>query len=1150
MTHSIRLLVIRRCETTLSWDQLRSPQISAFLVKPIQEQIRNSETLLNRATLYVLIANTLQFLKEGQTNPGNVGVLKTRALVCELLAMRLLKEYSTRELIDALSYDFHPLQGMATGMITPVPGAPTPAKSNLRAVRISTLEIAIRAESKRFLAHPLVVQQLEAIWAGNIVFHSAADNYHRRPNSPPLFFKSTYGTLDTHGRSKLSSIDPSLRRSVTLYDPRDASLFKLSRLRVPRYRQIFSTLSYAIMLGLFLAVLVEKNLDITVLEVLFWFWSAGYMLDEIVGFTEQGFGLYMTSVWNALDVGILLFFVIYYALRICSIILDDEKDVIARMAYDVLAATAVLLFPRLFSVLDHIRYFSQILIAFRMMTRDLLAILCLIIVACSGFFVIFAVSFGGSKEFTPASAAYALFQILMGFTPAAWDVWDSYNILGKAMLGCFLVLAHFIIVTILVTVMTNSFMAIVQNAEHEHLYLFAVNTISMVKSEALFSYIPPSNIIGWLLTPLRYIMPFKKFIRMNRILIKVTHFPILLPILVYERLILARSEYAPAERVERGRPHARSGPAFGMRAPNMFSPGARLREPSVTTFHKDRALEEVFRKPFRGPEQAEVPEEGTIAARRKSTVVQDWMQRMDNASPPMEQPQSVVDRLELRHARLGQRGPLQPFMRKQSGMSRSVASDPEDLRSASIQISTARKERLELPMEDGPQATDADGDDEAGDDEGDDIETEAGFGTQKENRPTGAPGMDYFSIAPNPTQPDAGPSNATRNPRKNHRRQISTATILYAPDKTANAPKPDSEKSSGSASPTRPRPRTAIRNDPGRPKTPLARTPKRTSAFVIPQQYVLPTTQQSPTPPNEPVPPPRQPSNDTEADRNPSQSNSSRAQPIAVPARLGGNRAQNARGQGRGISRDWNRAPSISALDLASDLGDNNYRPDIGLIGGMPASFGTAQMALAGFSAAGNGRGGRGRRNDGTNAGINGLWRRSNVPVRSFGNAFDDARAGTEDHPDDDGSRGGEAGMVSRIMLARMNTLEEGFRELLNEVRDMRRPNGGTSTGGSGRATASGPTARSLEDEPTGAALMASPRKTKKRERKLTGRRVLKGERLKDDDKAREGEESATAVAPPAPVELKKVDEDGQVWLGDAGSERKAEDGDEAPEGP
>ena len=447
------------------------------MVKPIQQKIR--ENHLNRGTLYALLANCLQFQKDGQMNPGSIGVFKTRAILCELLAMRMLRESNTRELIDALFYDFDPLQGISP----PATGPATPrARPNLR---ISTVEIAIRAQAKRFLAHPLVVQQLEAIWAGSITFHSAADTLHRKPPKRQSYH-AQYGAINSpgsmrtitqdqpyKGRSAQLDLEPLIRRSVSLYDPSEASPFKLSRLRVPRYRQLFSTLSYAIMLGLFLAVLVEHSLYITPLEIVFWFWSAGYMLDELVGFTEQGFGLYILSVWNAFDIGILLMFLVYYGCRIYGLVSGRHHT--ASIAYDVLASTAVLLFPRLFSVLDHYRYFSQLMIAFRMMALDLFAIMILIIIACSGFFVAFTLAF--PVELSPGETAYALFQLLMGFTPAAWELWDGYNLLGKAILGFFLIICHFLIVTILITVLTNSFMAVVQNANEEHQFVFAVNTM-------------------------------------------------------------------------------------------------------------------------------------------------------------------------------------------------------------------------------------------------------------------------------------------------------------------------------------------------------------------------------------------------------------------------------------------------------------------------------------------------------------------------------------------------------------------------------------------------------------------------------------------------------------------------------------------------
>lgn len=590
LTHAIRLIVLPRTETTLTWDQLRSPQVSQFLVKPMQQQIRTSH--FTRATLYALMANCLQFQKESHSSPGTAGTSKTRAMVCELLAIKLLKEYNIRELIDALSYDFFPLQGLEQVSIS----SRTQQPRDLPAiVRISTLEIAIRASAKRFLSQPLVIQQLESIWAGTIVFHSHADNLHRKiPKFNQRKDESSnlqvpkqdlgYGTSHTFVKQKEGPELTKSRRTVTIYDPRDASLLKLSRLRVPRYRQFFSTCSFAILLGLFVAVLHQRSMDITTLEVIFWSWSAGFMLDEVVGFNEQGFSLYIMSFWNAFDLGILLLLSIYYCMRLYGIFLVDiGRKEWNSMAYDVLATNAILLFPRLFSVLDHYRYFSQLLIAFRLMAIDLVAVFVLILIACSGFFVAFTLSFS-KDEYDAANVAYRIFQILMGFTPAAWDFWTTYNPLGRALLILFLFTCHFLVVTILITVLTNSFMAIVSNADQEHQFVFAVNTISMVKNDALFSYVAPSNVLAWLLTPMRLCLSFRLYIKVNRTAIKLTHFPLLFAIFIYEKLFLSGSVYQSTDLVENGR---KGGLSFQ-------NPTVRLRqEPSAE--YKDQALDEVFR---------------------------------------------------------------------------------------------------------------------------------------------------------------------------------------------------------------------------------------------------------------------------------------------------------------------------------------------------------------------------------------------------------------------------------------------------------------------------------------------------------------------------------------------------------------------------
>nr|POE46739.1 calcium channel yvc1 [Quercus suber] len=901
--------------------------------------------------------------------------------------------------------------GATPGQISPMPDLQA-RRAQAKGIRVSTIEIAIRAQAKRFLAHPLVVQHLEAIWAGTIIFHSEADSLHRKPSRQSIQHRGRsttgYGTIVEHSPSTLPADavtsrksqkssamkrlaeKPVTRRSVTLYDPREASLFKLSRLRVPRYRQVFSTFSFATMLGLFIAVLVDRSLDITPLEVVFWFWSLGYMLDEVVGFTEQGFGLYILSFWNAFDLGILLLFGVYYCLRLYGIVLAEQgKHRIAGMAYDVLASTAILLFPRLFSVLDHYRYFSQLLIAFRMMAQDLIAVLVLILISCSGFFVAFTLSF--SDEATDGNAvAYALFQILMGFTPAAWDHWKGYNMLGKAIMGLFLIICHFLIVTILITVLTNSFMAIVQNANEEHQFLFAINTISMVKSDALFSYVAPTNIFAWIISPLRYIIPLRQFVKTNRYIIKLTHFPILFGIFAYERLILSTHVYEPIDLVEKPTTSQAKPLAFSLnKAHEVFSPGPRLlREPSVMSFNKDRALDEVFRRPFHGSTLRTTTREMDSGRRNSTNAVDRWMQAADQeggASPPMEQPRSVLEQLE--HRRPRPKRALTSERIKQGSKSRdfsqatkSAVSDPDHL-----SLTTPRRpqriveesEDLDASQDAIPQETDADGDCE-NNDESDAPTPGVGESAMSVNKAVERSGNDdseeeFFQTPVANRTPFLQSSFATKtrlqdtahsvlaaqpasqakptNRRQSHNRNASSATILFVPQTADDSSTSNQKRLSV--------PVGARNTNPGGTSTPAKfpaglRTPKLKPAQTKAR----------------PIMPPRQ---------------------RTAPNNVGGLAFMDF------PARQSYRQPSLNAraLDLASEIGDN--RPmggiDGGGISGMPASFSEA------------------------------FYRDRDLERRR-----EDERRRSED---------AEKGMVNRIMLARMHTLEEGFREVLKEIKDM-----------------------------------------------------------------------------------------------------------------
>lgn len=959
-------------------------------------------TQFSRATIYALMTNCLQFSKEAHVYPGNSGTSQTRALLSELLAIKLLREYTTRELIDALSYEFDPLQSQSHGQDqgqnqaagTTGPGTTGPmgrvrgGAAAAAAARISCLEVAIRAQAKRFLAHPVVVQQLEAIWAGSIVFHSAADSLHRtaaRNGSGQVY--SNRGE-----RTQLPS-----RRSVTLYDPRDASLFKLSRLRVPRYRQFLSTVSFAVLLGLFLAVQQQRRADITTLEIVFWLWSAGFMLDEIVGFNEQGFSLYLMSFWNVFDLGILLLLFCYYCMRFYGAFLSSHNDVVSDLAYDILAANAVLLFPRLFSVLDHYRYFSQLLIAFRIMAADLVAVVVLIIIVCSGFLVAFTFSFGHHDSQSPGSIAYALFQMLMGFSPAAWTLWEEYNVLGKAILTVFLFICHFVVITILITVLTNSFMRIVQNADQEHQFLFAVNAISMVKSDALFSYVAPTNLLAWVITPLRSVMPFKQFVRLNRTIIKLTHLPILFSICLYERVVLARASSSSSTAMEPetlappGMALAATPPALVMPAARprnnrrfrTFSKPALVREPSIATHQKDRALDEVFQHLFQHEDERESQQMRLQPHRPEKTsrMVKTWMRGMGPGPihPPAEEDPNKLDRLERPKLRV----PLRRFssLHHQEGVtetSRSVASNPEYNKRRAVGPSRHSDGEVgEVGGGGGGGHGDGDGGD-AGDDE---MTSDSSHGSHH----------------------SSGRKGSSRKNKQSSKKS-----------RTGTISRTGSDASRKTVEETRAKPRTATRsrrNSPRRPKhyRTMSGATIRTAAALPAGPGVGPGAGLSLSL-SGPQPGPRQsidaalqsnagPETGSSAPGSRSRSRTrsrSRSLPRPLP-------------RGRELDRTRNRRQSY-LLDLGSDLGDNKARANgfLGMGMGIGAGSFTTEMAYA-----------TGRRRssmDGRGRGLgHGLWERER-----------------------DQDRDRDQDQLSRLVLARMNNIEEGFREVIREVKDLR----------------------------------------------------------------------------------------------------------------
>lgn len=111
----------------------------------------------------------------------------------------------------------------------------------------------------------------------------------------------------------------------------------------------------------------------------------------------------------------------------------------------------------------------------------------------------------------------------------------------------FAFLGNTLFLTILVSMLSTTFSTIVSNATAEIQFRRAVLTLEGVKSDAIFAYQPPFNILAlFILTPLTYVLTPRWFHKVNVAAVRTLNAPLLLLIGVIERRTLwagSRREY-------------------------------------------------------------------------------------------------------------------------------------------------------------------------------------------------------------------------------------------------------------------------------------------------------------------------------------------------------------------------------------------------------------------------------------------------------------------------------------------------------------------------------------------------------------------------------------------------------------------------------
>ncbi|KAF2829287.1 hypothetical protein CC86DRAFT_368328 [Ophiobolus disseminans] len=478
-------------------------------------------------------------LEEASDEPG---VNEARGFACEHVAWQFLSTLSDRDIIDFLLVELPALPSPSSAdnaeeglqshqqngsnpnrasehtpllaasssdyFDTDIQGTANARFNSLtsQCENLSALEIAAVSGAKKFLSQRPVQKIINGLWRGDIVF---------------------WETLSVNSVKKPRK-----------YNRRNADLF--CRLRVPLYLKVFETLFFAVFLALYYAVLVHRNSErVTVAEIFLYLWIASFAYDEFADFSDAGqTSFYASDFWWTWDISIVVVGMVFCILRMVGLS-SANKDLI-ELSYDVLGLEALFLVPRIFALLSLNRYFGTLIPCLKEMTKDFIKFLSLVVILYLGFLTTFVLL--ARDQFKPTEMSWILIKVFFGSSYLGFDVAKEISpYFGPPVMLIFVSLTNILLITSLISLLSNSLSKVLDHARDEYLFIYSVYVLEASSSNRLTYFLPPLNLIPLCIRPFRLVLPSERLRSARIVLLKATHLPFVAAIWAYEQIADVRS---------------------------------------------------------------------------------------------------------------------------------------------------------------------------------------------------------------------------------------------------------------------------------------------------------------------------------------------------------------------------------------------------------------------------------------------------------------------------------------------------------------------------------------------------------------------------------------------------------------------------------
>jgi len=228
-----------------------------------------------------------------------------------------------------------------------------------------------------------------------------------------------------------SSLRADATRSAQIYRKQSADPF--CRLRVPKYLKAFEVFFFLGFLVLYYLVLVQRHFHgVTLPEVLLYVWFLSFGYNELGEFWDAGAAFYLSDFWTLWDVGIVAIGAAFFVCRMVG--LKNGSTATVDTSFDILSMEALVLIPRICSLLSLHPYFGTLLPCLKEMTKDFVKFLSLVVILYLGFLTTFSLLARG--HFTFRQMSWILIKVKVfplyseRYSTNGWEVFFGSSYLG------------------------------------------------------------------------------------------------------------------------------------------------------------------------------------------------------------------------------------------------------------------------------------------------------------------------------------------------------------------------------------------------------------------------------------------------------------------------------------------------------------------------------------------------------------------------------------------------------------------------------------------------------------------------------------------------------------------------------------------------